>query len=89
MKGASYTLPDGTIIVDPNKPKSPNLLAALQNPYLKTVSYTLPDGTIVIDPWKPVPPDLSKVSQCTVIVKNVTLLDMFENHAFKKENTRT
>lgn len=57
-------LPDGTIIVDPRKPKSPNLAAALQNPYLKGVSYTLPDGTIIIDPRKPVGPDLSKVCTC-------------------------
>ncbi|XP_051801578.1 uncharacterized protein LOC127533163 isoform X4 [Acanthochromis polyacanthus] len=48
------------MIVDPRKPKSPNLTAALQNPYLKGVSYTLPDGTIIIDPRKPVGPDLSK-----------------------------
>lgn len=69
--------------MDPNKPKSPNLLAALQNPYLKTVSYTLPDGTVIIDPWKPVTPELSKVSECIVISRNVTLLYMFENQAFK------
>lgn len=59
--------------MDPNKPKSPNLLAALQNPYLKTVSYTLPDGTIIIDPRKPLTPDLSKVSKCTIITVMVSL----------------
>lgn len=59
--------------MDPNKPKSPNLLAALQNPYLKTVSYTLPDGTIIIDPRKPVTPNLSKVSKCTIITHDVII----------------
>lgn len=75
--------------MDPNKPKSPNLLAALQNPYLKTVSYTLPDGTIIIDPRKPVTPELSKVGICTVFSINATLFDIFENQASKNENIRT
>lgn len=60
--------------MDPNKPKSPNLLAALQNPYLKTVSYTLPDGTIIIDPRKPVTPQLSKVSKCPIITIIIYIL---------------
>lgn len=62
LREASYSLPDGTIVVDPKK-KSPNLAAALQNPYLKSASYTLPDGTIIIDPRKPVSPNLSNVLQ--------------------------
>ena len=61
LRGASYTLPDGTMIIDPRKPRSPNLLAALQNPYLQGASFTLPDGTIIIDPRKPVSPNLSAV----------------------------
>lgn len=51
--------------MDPRK-KTPNLAAALSNPYLKGVSYTLPDGTIIIDPRKPVSPNLSKVSKFTL-----------------------
>lgn len=63
LREASYSLPDGTIVIDPKKPKSPNLSAALQNPYLKVASYTLPDGTIIIDPRKPVSPNLSAALQ--------------------------
>lgn len=59
LREASYSLPDGTIVIDPRKPKSPTLNAALQNPYLKSASYTLPDGTIIIDPRKPASPNLS------------------------------
>lgn len=62
LREASYSLPDGTIVIDPKK-KSPNLAAALQNPYLKSASYTLPDGTIIIDPRKPVSPNLSNALQ--------------------------
>lgn len=39
------------------RPMSPNLYKALQNPNLKTASYTLPDGT-VIDPRQQVTHDL-------------------------------
>lgn len=60
LREASFALPDGTIMIDPKKPKTPNLTAALQNPYLKSASYTLSDGTIIIDPWKPVSPNLSE-----------------------------
>lgn len=67
LREASYTLPNGTIVIDPKKPKSPNLAAALQNPYLKGASYTLPDGTIIIDPWKPVSPNLSSALQNTAL----------------------
>lgn len=63
LREASYTLPDGTIVIDPKKEKSPTLAAALQNPYLKSASYTLPDGTIIIDPRKPASPNLSKALQ--------------------------
>lgn len=63
LREASYSLPDGTIVIDPKKQKSPNLTAALQNPYLKSASYTLPDGTIIIDPRKPVSPNLSAALQ--------------------------
>lgn len=63
LREASYSLPDGTIVIDPKKPKSPNLSAALQNPYLKSASYTLPDGTIIIDPRKPASPNLQSVLQ--------------------------
>lgn len=63
LREASYSLPDGTIVVDPKKQKSPNLTAALQNPYLRSASYTLPDGTIIIDPRKPVSPNLSNALQ--------------------------
>lgn len=64
LREASYTLPDGTIVIDPKKrASSPNLAAALQNPYLKNASYTLPDGTIIIDPRKPVSPNLSSALQ--------------------------
>lgn len=56
--------------MDPRKPKSPTLLAALQNPYLKDVSYTLPDGTIIIEPRRPVAPELSKVIKVTLINSN-------------------
>lgn len=69
LREASYSLPDGTIVIDPKKEKSPTLTAALQNPYLKSASYTLPDGTIIIDPRKPVPPNLSKA------LKNSALRD--------------
>ena len=62
LREASYSLPNGTIVIDP-KNKSPNLAAALQNPYLKSASYTLPDGTIIIDPRKPVSPNLSSALQ--------------------------
>lgn len=63
LREASYSLPDGTIVIDPRKPKSPTLNAALQNPYLKSASYTLPDGTILIDPRKPAYPNLSTALQ--------------------------
>lgn len=63
LREASYSLPDGTIVIDSKKQKSPNLAAALQNPYLKSASYTLPDGTIIIDPRKPVSPNLSNALQ--------------------------
>lgn len=63
LRDASYSLPDGTIVIDPKKQMSPNLTAALQNPYLKSASYTLPDGTIIIDPRKPVSPNLSGALQ--------------------------
>lgn len=63
LREASYSLPNGTIVIDPRKQKSPNLAAALQNPYLKNASYTLPDGTIVIDPRKPFSPNLSSALQ--------------------------
>lgn len=63
LREASYTLPNGTIVIDPKKSKSPNVTAALQNPYLKSASYTLPDGTIIIDPWKPVSLNLSSALQ--------------------------
>lgn len=63
LREASYSLPDGTIVIDPKKEKSPTLAAALQNPYLKSASYTLPDGTIIIDPRKPVSPNLSNALQ--------------------------
>lgn len=63
LREASYSLPDGTIVIDSKKEKSPNLTAALQNPYLKSASYTLPDGTIIIDPRKPVSPNLSSALQ--------------------------
>ena len=63
LREASFSLPDGTIVIDPKKQKSPNLTAALQNPYLKSASYTLPDGTVIIDPWKPVSPKLSEALQ--------------------------
>lgn len=59
LREASYSLPDGTIVIDPKKEKSPTLAAALQNPFLKSASYTLPDGTIIIDPRKPASPNLS------------------------------
>lgn len=62
LRQASYSLPDGTIVIDPKK-QTPNLKAALQNPYLRSASYTLPDGTIVIDPRKPVSPNLSSALQ--------------------------
>ncbi|KAM9485945.1 LOW QUALITY PROTEIN: uncharacterized protein ACWYII_004793, partial [Salvelinus alpinus] len=63
LKTASYTLPDGTIIIDPRKPVSPSLGRALQNPALMNTSYTLPDGTIIIDPRKPVSPSLGRALQ--------------------------
>ena len=63
LREASYSLPDGTIVIDPKKQKSPNLAAALRNPYLKSASYTLPDGTIIIDPRKPLSPNLSRALQ--------------------------
>uniref|UniRef100_A0AAV2LKU1 Myosin motor domain-containing protein n=1 Tax=Knipowitschia caucasica TaxID=637954 RepID=A0AAV2LKU1_KNICA len=58
LRGASYTLPDGTIIIDPRKPVSPNLSAALQNSALRNASYSLPEG--VKDPNVPVSPNLAK-----------------------------
>lgn len=67
LQEASYSLPDGTIVIDPRKPKSPTLNAALQNPYLKSASYTLPDGTIIIDPRKPLSPNLSNVLQSSAL----------------------
>lgn len=67
LQEASYSLPDGTIVIDPRKPKSPTLNAALQNPYLKSASYTLPDGTIIIDPRKPASPNLSNVLQSSAL----------------------
>lgn len=51
------------MVIDPKKSKSPNLTAALTNPYLKSASYTLPDGTIIIDPRKPVSPNLTSALQ--------------------------
>ncbi|CAL8330796.1 unnamed protein product [Merluccius merluccius] len=63
LRRASYSLPDGTIVIDPRQPSSPSLTAALQNPYLKSASYTLPDGTIIIDPRKPISPNLSGALQ--------------------------
>lgn len=74
MKAASYTLPDGSVIIDPRKPKSPSLLAALQNPHLQGVSYTLPDGTVIIDPRKPLGPDLSKVGLSFIMLQYVFYL---------------
>lgn len=50
-------------MIDPKKQKSPNLTAALMNPYLKSASYALPDGTIIIDPRKPTTPNLSSALQ--------------------------
>lgn len=67
LREASYSLPDGTIVIDPRKPKSPTLNAALQNPYLKSASYTLPDGTIIIDPRKPASPNLGSVLQSSAL----------------------
>ncbi|XP_008290678.1 unconventional myosin-XV [Stegastes partitus] len=58
LKSASYTLPDGTIIIDPRKPVSPNLSNALQNSALRGASFTLPEG--VHDPNVPVSPNLAK-----------------------------
>jgi len=58
------TLPDGTLLVVPGKVRTPNLSAALKNPYIMGASYTLPDGSIIIDPRKPVTPNLSKVCIC-------------------------
>lgn len=63
LREASYSLPDGTIVIDPKKEKSPTLASALQNPYLKSASYTLPDGTIIIDPRIPASPNLSNALQ--------------------------
>lgn len=63
LREASYSLPDGTIVIDSKTEKTPNLTAALQNPYLKGASYTLPDGTIIIDPRKPTSPNLSNALQ--------------------------
>lgn len=63
IREASYSLPDGTIVIDSKAEKTPNLTAALQNPYLKSASYTLPDGTIIIDPRKPTSPNLSNALQ--------------------------
>ena len=63
VRRASYSLPDGTIMIDPNQASSPSLTAALQNPYLKSAAYTLPDGTIIIDPRKPLSPNLSGALQ--------------------------
>lgn len=60
LKSASYTLPDGTIIIDPRKPASPNLSGALRNSALMNASFSLPDG--VRDPSTPIPPNLAKVS---------------------------
>ncbi|TWW58889.1 Unconventional myosin-XV [Takifugu flavidus] len=65
IRGASYILPDGSVVRDPylpQKPMSPSLYKALQNQNVKTASYTLPDGTI-IDPreQQPVSPNLAKV----------------------------
>lgn len=67
LREASYSLPDGTIVIDSRKPKSPTLNAALQNPYLKSASYTLPDGTIIIDPRKPASPNLTTALQNSVL----------------------
>lgn len=63
LREASYSLPDGTIVIDPKKEESPTLASALQNPYLKGASYTLPDGTIIFDPRKPASPNLSNALQ--------------------------
>lgn len=60
LKSASYTLPDGTIIIDPRKPASPNLSKALQNSALRDTSFVLPEG--IHDPNTPISPDLVKVS---------------------------
>ena len=71
LRRASYSLPDGTIVIDPNQASSPSLTAALQNPYLKCASYTLPDGTIIIDPRKPLSPNLSGALQNSAL-RNAT-----------------
>ena len=67
LRKASFSLPDGTIVINSKKPHSPDLTAALQNPYLKIASYTLPDGTIIIDPRKPVSPNLSSAIQSSML----------------------
>lgn len=80
IRQASYSLPDGTIVIDPKTEKSPNLTAALQNPYLRSASYTLPDGTIIIDPRKAASPDLSNALRNSSLMNtSFTLPDGIRN----------
>ncbi|KAK7929364.1 hypothetical protein WMY93_005759 [Mugilogobius chulae] len=53
LKSASYTLPDGTIIIDPRKPVGPNLSNALLNEHLRKASYQVPEGSLHIPGQKP------------------------------------
>lgn len=80
LRQASYSLPDGTLVIDPKTQKSPNLTAALQNPYLRGASYTLPDGTIIIDPRKAASPNLSSALQNSSLMNaSFTLPDGVQN----------